>query len=493
MKKAFTKALAILLATLMLLGACAAGAAAAPIKQNRKDIPQMAANKAPKSGAPLAASVAEDELDAVEEGALEIITPGTITAKLYYNWWYDSYELAEFDLAGLVLQAEGGRLGAPATVDCAVVTTEESMKPEVGKTVWYFYLGKDSDAYPDGWETGTNQAILHVQAFTYTEFVAEKEIDGVEYGKFNWEYAFWGQVPVICEASDWEYDDNDFFTPDYDGADELFLDEPAQANVPAWEGDWWDETSEGQWFKFTPEAGGLYRFKSDGAVDGETLWTEDGEEHVFDEIDPVAVLFDENGGFVAYNDDRHGMFDRNFMLYANLDAGKTYYLYCTTYDNPGGAYTVTVEAYAATLAAVKKITVNFHQFVDLSGLLTEGNTWDFWDLSFRSSGKAIGSYWWDDIFWGAKRGTGYIIITAPDGASARVEVTVKYTTQQWLSVIFLGGWGWMKYTRIGEPFSLKIEWALLRDYGILNALGDLAGNFFYTVSIWFENLAYWFW
>jgi len=72
----------------------------------------------------------------------------------------------------------------------------------------------------------------------------------------------------------------------------------------------------------------------------------------------------------------------------------------------------------------------------------------------------------DDAFFGwyeaIKCGATTVTITAPDGSSATVKITVQYSFIQWLCVVFLGGWYWMPFTYTG-PFSLKNEIAHLQE------------------------------
>ena len=52
---------------------------------------------------------------------------------------------------------------------------------------------------------------------------------------------------------------------------------------------------------------------------------------------------------------------------------------------------------------------------------------------------------------------------------------VQYSPAQWLCVIFLGGFYWMKWTEIG-PFSLLREIRNMLDYGIAYSIFDVLSD-----------------
>jgi len=484
MKKACTKALAILLATLLLLGACAVSAAAAPAKQ-RKDIPQAAAGKALKNGAKtLRAAGLEEDIEETE-GTLTITqAPTNGTVQVFIG--DDASWVEQFDLSGMVLQAEGGKLAAAEIFDFDAVTAPDYINTRTeGKINWYFDIWPDYEAQPDGWRIGENKAVLYFDGIQFSNFQAEKEIGGVPYGQYDEELVFWGTAPITLEGVEYVYEN--WLDAE---ANPLTLDIPAPASIRPPE---WDQEPY-QLFKFTAEESGCYALRSADASFGETLWNEEGGCIHLPDIDPYVYLIDGEGWILDYADDDLGNDEcqLNFKLYFYLEEGESCFFAVSAYF--GGDFTVVVNhVEPGTLAVPEELVIDYHEVIRWDDLILEETTWSMNDLDFRTGGKAVGYDWWYGLFYGAKIGKGFIEFRAPDGATARVKVTVKYTLQQWLCVIFLGGWGWMKYTRIGVPFSLKEEWALLREFGIFNALGNLIGNFFYSIATWFENLAYWFW
>ncbi|MCL1901858.1 MAG: hypothetical protein FWG51_05640, partial [Firmicutes bacterium] len=87
---------------------------------------------------------------------------------------------------------------------------------------------------------------------------------------------------------------------------------------------------EATYFSFTPDESGLYRFYS------------------FDNnnCDPYGYLYDEEFNIIAFNDD--GGIGPNFFILINLEGGRTYYLYASTYRGQnfqGGSYSIVVVSF----------------------------------------------------------------------------------------------------------------------------------------------------
>lgn len=83
-----------------------------------------------------------------------------------------------------------------------------------------------------------------------------------------------------------------------------------------------------QWLTFTPTNSGKYTFVSDGSGD------------------PYGSLYEVSGGElvrIVSNDD--GGNGRNFRFTTELDAGKSYYLACSDYNDDSTSYTVVVNPY----------------------------------------------------------------------------------------------------------------------------------------------------
>jgi len=413
MKHTLKKSLAVLLVLLMLLGAMAAGAAAAET-----------------------------------EPKLTVKTPGTAEATLRYR--YGSCELMKYDLSGLVLEASGGGLSAPQNID---YDTAEKGSLQGDNIRWQVYFdGLDTEAQPDGWVLGANKVILEVYGYQYSDFRVIREIDGVEYGHFETvEECFEGRVAVTLNG----VEDTTADILDMQSAEELTLGQPKAVSIPepakVMHYDYWDyEEAESRLFKFTPAASGQYCFRSNGAMSGESFYTEDGELHAFSMINPNGALFDENGHILAsgYNNNGDTEHRYNFAIYYELEAGKTYYLQTSAYG--GGDYTVRVDVSSKKLVIPKKeITIKVGESVSLADLVA-GTTWNIEELNFWASwrGAATLDEEWDDDYYGyhaknltgVKRGTATLAIETPDGEYAEIEVTVKHTFWSWVRYYLLSGW-----------------------------------------------------
>jgi len=452
MKKLSKKALAFLLAALMLLS-LAPAAAATP--QNPLQEPVYRADGVL---APQAVS---------DPGTVAVKTPGTAEATLYYDRWDDWYYVQSYDLSGLVFEASGSGLAAPVTV------AYDSLGDWIikdGQINWQINVYLDWQAQ-NGWKLGPNQAILRVRAYQYTNFQVVEVVNGVEYGTFDLELIFRGQTTITVQGVEYDYTGN----LDTASAVPLTLNVPAPVSIsepPE------DESPERALFKFTPDADGYYCFKSAGGKSGQELYTIDGDYKWFPGIYPYANLYDETGRHLAYGSrDYYGATNHycNFVLYYQLEKGKTYYL--ETYTWNASEYTVTVELTVKKLAAPKSLSMNYHQLLDMYDLL-EGTTWHPEQLSYYCDGEVVQRYYDDWYnFYAANTGKGTITIVAPDGASVTVEVTVRYSLDQWFCIIFLGGWLWMKYTPITwSSYSLVDYLWWLSNYGLNNLIGTVIGG-----------------
>jgi len=412
MKTTFKKFLAILLATLVLLGVGAVSASAAP---REKTLP--------------AARAAFEGGDV--NGTLEITKPGKAQISLFeYDDGY--YVDLDWDLRGLAAEASGGGLAGPQTIRYDDLQARDYYKPQAGKIIWNVWVSLDWDNQPDGWKLGANQAILCVEGFQYTEFVPKKVIDGVQYGTFERKSVFCGEAPVVITGVEYRWNNR----IDKAAATALTLGVPANVSIPAW--DWEIEGRPFQWFKFTPAESGSYTFTSDGAYDGEELWTEDGERQYFPGVYLWAELYDEDGNYLSGN---NGGGDCNFTIYRTLEADKTYYLCTSTYGEEGAAYTVTVEtAEPRTLAAkASEITIKYGQVLAMDDLIE--TDWALWDLRVSCNGTVLmHGYDGDTDFTAYKTGKGTIIITAPDGEQVQIKVTVKAGVLDLIKIYLLGGW-----------------------------------------------------
>lgn len=413
MKKPLTKALATLLATLLLLGAGAVSAGAAPGE-----------TPAPR---PALRAVSGELQAAGKAASLEIVTPGKAQANLY-NYGSGYYELDTWDLDGLVLKASGGGLAKPQTIDCDDVYAQDRYKPKVGKIVWDVWVNLNWREQSEGWLVGENQAIVCAQAWQYTAFVPTKVIDGVQYGYFESEHVFYGETPIVITG----VCSQDPLEIDKEAATALSLGVEADVSIAAW--DWETEDQSYQWFKFTPAESGLYVFKSNGGRYSENLWTEDGEEQYFPGISPYATLFDENGCYMTYDYGSAG--NRNFLMRATLEAGKTYYLRATTYNSEGGAYTVVVknEAPKSLAAKANEITIKNGEYIDMADLV-EVTGWELEELYVSCEGYSLvheeeyDEYygWYVKGFTAYSPGTETLYISAPNGAQVKITVTVKFS------------------------------------------------------------------
>lgn len=182
-------------------------------------------------------------------------------------------------------------------------------------------------------------------------------------------------------------------------------------------------------FKFTPATSGWYNFYStDSAV-----------------VDPFGYLYSDVPQVLKFNDDSNN--GLNFSISYNLTAGQTYYLGASSWlGNEAGTYKVGVRTVGTLdkFLRVSSVTVNYRDWMPYLGSLFNADLpWDVWqDLTCSDDILNFGVAW--------ERGTTNVTITAPDGSSVTVKVTVKYSFLQWLYVIFLGGFAWIKYAPLGS-------------------------------------------
>lgn len=430
MKKAMTRALAGLLVLLTLAaGTTVAGAA-----------PALRGIPVPGAGTQAA--------DTIE------ITAWPSPSVYVYRWGSDTP-----DLSGLKFTASGAGIGALNIEYDEVMSSAYIMDVYKGRLSWYFDVSLDWDAQPEGWRAGVNQAVLLIYATKFTDFVVEYTApNGKEYGYFKQEFVFEASKPVTITGII-----DSVLDPAFENAALLELDKPADVSIPEPPE---DEEREAALFKFTPAASGYYTFSSLGAQPGmyEPLYTEDGEWLDAPGVAPEVYIYDEFGFYV---DDGYGYGGRELRLRTCLEGGKTYYLRATAW--PYGDYTLTVTRFDARLKVnAAHVTVYFHDYVGLEALLA-GTTWDLDDLYFSYDAVTLRNGW--EGLYGYQNGTGRLTIHAPDGSQETVSYRVTYSFRQWLYVIFLGGFYWMKWTSIG-PFDFNQQWRHLLDYGIGNGLFD---------------------
>ncbi|MDR0530577.1 MAG: hypothetical protein LBG83_00720 [Oscillospiraceae bacterium] len=472
MKKTATKTLSILLAALMLLGVGGTAGAAADATADAgsatltttQATPPPLMKGAQKSFAPQAAPQdAEDDAN----GTVTIQTAGTASGEIYF--YSDGYaNLETIDLSGLVIQAKGGQLKQEETVEYDTATGEGD-SPALGKLTWTFGVRLDWDKQPDGWKLGDNEARLIVNGLEYTNFTLVKTENGIEYGTFEQERVFYGETPITLHCT--EPSSRWMSYP----RQPLLLNTAVEVQVSD------TETV----FEFQPDESGYYEFRSSGGQNGQTLYPKDGEGDplTMPYIDPQGQLHDEKGRYLAYSDDSYsdGEGTLDFCIGYHLEKDKTYYLRTAAWGD--GKYTVKVTKEADRVLKVKsnEIRIAYHDEIELlqAGIL-EGTTWDMDVLRFSYDAEKLNVYYW--YWWyespgefyvaGKERGAHDLTITAPDGSHVTITVRVKYSFAQWMCVIFLGGWAWMKYTDYGK-FSLQKNIADLLYYGVGNGLYDL--------------------
>lgn len=426
MKKSVKQALAILLAALMTLGLSTV-AAAAPAKPARP--PKLYDSAAAPDQAPA-------------NWTLSITTQPTNT----------SFEMhiEEPNLSGMVVSVSGGIFTTPASVAYNAVAGDTVQAQD--KILWNFYVEP-----ADGrWAVGSNAATLYVWAWQCTDFHVVTTDGGKDYGYFDQELVFDGSTAITVVATPF----------DLGGAARPLALTPETVTL--------DDGYNVDIFKFTAPQDGFYSFKSAGGQIGGTYYSLDGSVLERDTIDPWAELYDANGYYLAWDDDRGGNY--NFAIFQQLKQGEAVYLVVGGYAWPQQADITVTASYIGVKQPVLQlksndITAIFHEIISLEALL-EGTGLKPEDVWIDYDYEYIDYSWWDGGLYGVKRGVSTITITAPDGSAAQVKITIKYSTAQWLSVILLGGWAWMPFTSVG-PFNLFNEIKLLLSNGILNSLTDL--------------------
>ncbi len=423
MKKTCKRILAILLTAMLCLGASAISGAAAPVSAKQYRAPSALGGPKYFSGAAAQA--------AMEDSFTVKTNPGIS--------WNPYSDITDF--SGLVVTVSGENYPAPTDIEYDVAVNE---KLGEGKVIWEFWLSPYE--YWDG-ESASTQAMLYLSANKFSDFKVEytDPDSGKEYGYYETiDSVFFASKEVTVAVND--------VNPDIDltSATPLALNTPTAVNIPKPAE---DDEPEFKLFKFVPSASGYYSFKSTGAKFEEQWSDREGNWIWIDGVDPLAILLDANGMEITANDDVWDSYD--FAVYSYLEAGQSYYLYTCAY--PFGEYTVTAAKYDSVLVAPKSVKLNYHEILDIAPLL-EGSSWSWEtdDMEVHFEGNVIDIDWGYYALYGYARGSETITIVAPDGNSVDVKVTVEYTFAQWLCVIFLGGWAWMKYTSVGE-FDLGYE------------------------------------
>jgi len=441
MKKILKRSLAIVLAILMISGGSIAASAAfvKPQELQRDDA--------------VVAPAAEESPD----WNLTITKQPTDTSFTMF----DEYP----NLSGMEISVSGGIFTTPTTVkydDVAGVYT-----PGPDKILWFFKVIPDFN-YADDWVEGSNNAVLIAEAWQCKDFHVVKTVNGVEYGYYDQEFMFYAYTYITVIATS-EYGDRL-------SAKALTVDVPETVTVT----DGYCAT----WFKFTAPQDGFYRFQSDGGLgsDDETLYSREGDILEVPYLNPYACLFDEDGGYLDYDHYSDGFRgDLNFRLFQQTKQGETVYLRTSCYSGAEDAnYTITVNRIGDGASILKlksyEIANTFHDVISINTLL-EGSGFDHYDVQLQYNCDyfiAINYLWTVGSLYSIQPGESHITIVAPDGSVAEVNVTISYSTSQWLCIIFFGGSNWLKYTQPG-PLNLGNLIELFR-FGMGNALYELFSN-----------------
>ena len=424
MNKSAKRILATLLAALMVLGLSTAAAAAPPPKQYES-----------------AAAPAVD-LQAAPNWTMSITTQPTNTSFTMH--------MEDPNLAGMVISVSGGIFTTPASIAYNTVSNDDVQA--LNKILWDFHVWPNEDR----WVVGNNAATLYVYAWQCTEFIPLFTDNGTEYGYFDTEVVFRASVPITVVAT--PFDLSGITRP-------LALTPPAVMTLVK-------DVYNSEVFEFIAPSDGYYSFKSTGGQYGGTFYSVEGDVIERDYVDPWAELYDKDGYYLGWDDDRGGNY--NFAIYQQLKAGDKVYLVVGGWASETANITVTAARVADTQPVLalgsNDITVIFHEYIDLDALL-EGTGLKARDVSVRCDWDYIDG-WWYYGYYGIKRGATTLTIEAPDGSAATVNITIKYSAMQWLCVILLGGWAWMPLTSIG-PFNLFREIGYLFQRGLVRGLFDL--------------------
>ncbi len=125
------------------------------------------------------------------------------------------------------------------------------------------------------------------------------------------------------------------------------------------------EEDESAWFRFIPEADGVYVFRSSNAYD-----------------DPYATLYDEDFDRIAEDDDDGE--NLNFLISYYLYAGKSYYLEANSYDDDSYYVTVKLGAKAISFQPVSEF------------VLTEGISSGYYDYGYYDE---VTGDWKDETYY----------------------------------------------------------------------------------------------
>jgi hypothetical protein len=180
------------------------------------------------------------------------------------------------------------------------------------------------------------------------------------------------------------------------------------------------------------------------------------------DVDPYGVLYSSDGKKLAEADDNG---TANFSLNAKLKAGKLYYLLARTYadildeaEPQDSNYTVTATR-SKLVRSSAEIKVDYHDYAGrdvIAQKALQGTTWAPEDLAITAIvGDAVGLNA-EEGYVALNCGSAKITVKTPDGNEMEVTVKVDYNTKQWLCMLFLGGWAWMKDTHYGT-FDLGYE------------------------------------
>lgn len=439
MSKSVKRILAILLAALLTL-ALSTAAAAAPAKPMKQF-----------EGAPVLEQAAPN-------WTMSVTTQPTNTSFIMH--------MEEPNLAGMVISVSGGIFETPTSIAYNTVAGDDVQKQD--KILWGFFVD-----FNDRLVVGDNAATLYVYAWQCTEFHPLFTDGGIEYGYFDTETVFYANVPITVVAT--PFDLGGITRP-------LALTPPAIMTLVA-------DVYNSEVFEFTAPSDGYYSFKSTGGQYGGTFYSEEGDVIERDYVDPWAELYDKDGYFLAWDDDRGGNYD--FAIYQQLKAGDKVYLAVGGWASETSNITITAARVSATQPVLElksnDITLTFHEYIDLDALL-EDTGLKAQDVSVSFDWDYIDG-WWYYGYYGVKCGTTTLTIEAPDGSAATVNVTIKYSVMQWLCVILLGGWAWMPFTSIG-PFNLFNEIKLLFQNGLVNSLYDLFFHWRYGLFNRIQPLLY---
>ena len=117
--------------------------------------------------------------------------------------------------------------------------------------------------------------------------------------------------------------------------------------------------------------------------------------------------------------------------YAQMKHAGTATLTVTAPDGSSGVCVLTVTSHPP-LELPDTFTIYYHETLEYT--LLKDVDWPIYTLEIDCDSEFFQDYYFRAI----KRGTTTVTITAPDGSSASVRITVKYSFKQWLNAVFLG-------------------------------------------------------